>query len=59
MSLDPLNDTFKAIINKLFYKSFNIIFIENIKNLKSMSLGHLLVFSFYIYDELDIKIYLK
>ena len=50
--------TLKAIINKPFYKNFNTTFIEK-KNCKSMLLGHLLAFSFYISDESGVKTFLK
>ena len=53
--------TLKAIIKKPFYKSFDTTFIENIKkkNHKSVLLGHLLAFSFYIFDESGVKTFLK
>ena len=33
--MDYVNDVFKIVINKLFLKNFNVIFIENIKNYQS------------------------
>ena len=53
-------DNLKAIINKPFYKSFDTTFIEKKKkNHKSVLLGHLLAFSFYISDESGVKTFLK